>query len=276
IVVQGWSKEAAIEEMTGGGYGFHAVYCDTLIPFLRNIDVEALRASVRETERQDGRSISTSAPEGIPPEPRVPSSSEAQAESARRPATRAEKIENPHLVNFFRVSGELYRGEQPDAEGFQELERLGVRTVISLRKVHSDRGKVEGTSLRYAEIPMFPFHPEKEDVDRFLRLVAQKENGPFFVHCQHGSDRTGTISAVYRMVVQGWSKGDAIEEMTRGGFGFHEIWREALLPFLENLDLETLRAQYAKDVEGPAEPLKNEVVKSGTAEEVRPAAVAAP
>ncbi len=26
------------------------------------------------------------------------------------------------------------------------------------------------------------------------------------------------------LAVQGWSKEDAIREMTNGGFGFHEVW----------------------------------------------------
>lgn len=42
---------------------------------------------------------------------------------------------------------------------------------------------------------------------------------------RHGSDRTGTMCALYRIAVQGWSKEDAIREMTAGGFGFHRIMR---------------------------------------------------
>ena len=54
--------------------------------------------------------------------------------------------------------------------------------------------------------------------------------GPFFVHCQHGSDRTGVCIAAYRIVVQGWTKQDAIREMTGGNYGFHGSGRTSGLP----------------------------------------------
>jgi protein tyrosine phosphatase (PTP) superfamily phosphohydrolase (DUF442 family) len=45
IVFQGWTKEAAIEEMTQGGYGFHPQYAQ-LIRLIRSADVDRLAARV--------------------------------------------------------------------------------------------------------------------------------------------------------------------------------------------------------------------------------------
>jgi GTP cyclohydrolase III len=42
VALQGWSKEAALEEMTRGGFGFHERY-DNLIEYLRELDVEAMK-----------------------------------------------------------------------------------------------------------------------------------------------------------------------------------------------------------------------------------------
>jgi hypothetical protein len=64
---------------------------------------------------------------------------------------------------------------------------------------------------------------------------------PWFVHCHHGSDRTGMMVAVYRAVVQGWPMDKAIDEMINGGFGFHEIYRPFTVPFLKRLDIEALK-----------------------------------
>ena len=50
------------------------------------------------------------------------------------------------------------------------------------------------------------------------------ENHPIFVHCRHGADRTGMMSALYRIKHDGWSKQEAIDEMVHGGLGFHSIW----------------------------------------------------
>src|SRR5256885_1649694 len=51
----------------------------------------------------------------------------------------------PGVPNFARVSDVLYRGAQPTHEGFLELKKLGVRTVVSLRQMHSDRDMLSGT-----------------------------------------------------------------------------------------------------------------------------------
>src|SRR3712207_3969440 len=39
-----------------------------------------------------------------------------------------------NIKNFGRVNENFYRGAQPDAEGFAELKKLGVKTVIDLRE----------------------------------------------------------------------------------------------------------------------------------------------
>jgi hypothetical protein len=89
---------------------------------------------------------------------------------------------------------------------------------------------------------MKPWHPEAEEVVRFLKIVTDPRRTPVLVHCQHGADRTGTMIAVYRIAVQGWSKAEAIREMTLGGFGYHPIW--SLLPiWVQALDIDRIKAQ---------------------------------
>ena len=46
VAFQGWSKEAAIREMTTGGYGFHSIW-QNLPTYLRNLDIEALKLEAR-------------------------------------------------------------------------------------------------------------------------------------------------------------------------------------------------------------------------------------
>lgn len=170
-----------------------------------------------------------------------PSRDSAVAAEADEDLRWSARIRSRFLSNFRQVSPDLYRGAQPDRRGMKELERIGIKTVINLRKLHTDRDEMEGTSLRSEHIPMTAMFPENAQVVRFLRIVAKKENGPFFVHCLHGSDRTGTMVAFYRIVFQGWTKKRAIAEMTEGGFGFHKIWSATLIPFIHNADIERLK-----------------------------------
>jgi hypothetical protein len=71
--------------------------------------------------------------------------------------------------------------------------------------------KVSETRLAYEHIYLKPWHPEREDALRFLRVV-----------------------------MQGWSKEDAVREMTSEHSGFHRVWRN-LLDWIEELDVESMR-----------------------------------
>ena len=163
---------------------------------------------------------------------------------AREPV---EKITRPGLPNFHRVAPNLYRGAQPTAEGLRAAEKLGIKTVIDLRAFHTDTDAAVGTKLALEHISFKTWHPEDEDVLHFLKIVTARKNQPVFVHCQHGSDRTGMMIAIYRLAVQGWTKREAIDEMTKGGFGFHPEWKN-LIAYLEKLDVPELcqRAGLAK------------------------------
>ena len=157
----------------------------------------------------------------------------------------AEPLTGEGLDNFYRVAPQLYRGAQPTAEGMKTLKAMGIRTVVNLRSLHSDRDEIGDTGLAYEHIHFNPLHAEEEDVVRFLQIVTDPARRPVFVHCQHGSDRTGTMCAIYRVAVCGWTKDEALEEMTKGGFGFHKSF-ENLLRFVRGLDVEAMKRRAAK------------------------------
>jgi len=154
----------------------------------------------------------------------------------------AEKLERPGVENLHKVSADLYRGAQPTKEGFKSLKDLGVKTVICLRGLHSDPEDVDTLGMAREHIPMEPWHPETEDVVKFLKLVKDPSRGPFFVHCQRGSDRTGMLCAIYRIVIQGWTRADAIEELKHGGYDFAELW-SGIVKYLETFDIDAVKKQ---------------------------------
>jgi len=152
----------------------------------------------------------------------------------------AQPLELSGVPNLYKVSDDLYRGAQPSNEGMRQLEKLGIKTIVNLRLLHSDRDEIENTELSYQHIPMLTWNTQDKDVMRFLKIVTDSNNTPVFVHCQYGADRTGTMCAIYRIAVEGWSKNEAIEEMTNGGFGFHSIWKD-LVEYIHNLDVDKIR-----------------------------------
>jgi len=133
------------------------------------------------------------------------------------PKKEAQPIALEGVSNLYRVSDELYRSDQPDSLGMRNLKKLGVRTIINLRSFHSDRDEIGETGLAYEHIYMKTWHPEDKEAVRFLQIVTDPRRTPVLVHCQYGADRTGAMIAIYRIAVQGWSKEEAIREMTEGG-----------------------------------------------------------
>ena len=164
------------------------------------------------------------------------------AETSNRPSSWANPIKQKGAPNLCQVSANLYRSAQPTAIGFHNLKQMGIKTIVNLRSFHSDRDEIGKIDIGYEHIRMKAWHPEREDVIRFLRIVKDPDRTPVLVHCQHGADRTGTMCAIYRVVVQDWTKEEAIREMTGGGFGFHEIWKN-LPDWINKLDISSIREE---------------------------------
>lgn len=159
---------------------------------------------------------------------------------AERPEKWAQPVKGTAVKNLNRITPQLWRSAQPDAAGMRELERLGVKTVIDLRDFNDDRKEARGTKLRLQRVNMDAWHIEDEDIVRVLALLRRKENGPFLIHCQHGSDRTGVACAMFRLVEQRWSREEAIRELTDGGYGFHSLWKN-IPRYLRKVDIGKIR-----------------------------------
>jgi protein tyrosine phosphatase (PTP) superfamily phosphohydrolase (DUF442 family) len=158
----------------------------------------------------------------------------------QRPPNWAQAVKMDGVPNLFKVSDYLYRSAQPSAIGMQNLKEAGIETVVNLRSFHSDRDEIGDTGLGYEHIYMKAWHPEEKEIVRFLQIVTNPKRTPVIVHCQHGADRTGIMCAAYRVVVQGWSKEEALKEMTEGGYGFHPIFQN-LSTWFDELDVDRIR-----------------------------------
>jgi tyrosine-protein phosphatase SIW14 len=143
----------------------------------------------------------------------------------------------PGVENFGEVlAGRIYRGAQPTSEGYESLKKLGVRTVISLRDWHDETKDVVASGLESVRIPLQADvrgskPPSAEEVAKFLSVVLDPQKQPVYFHCAHGKDRTGTMCAVLRMEVFGWTNDEAWDEMQ--SFGFNYVW-ENLQKFVQS------------------------------------------
>ncbi len=125
------------------------------------------------------------------------------------------------IQNFGQVSGDYFRGGQPDKAGFAQLKQLGIRTVIDLQEDGDDREPswARGHGLQYFNIPLSSRRPATaEQTAYFLYLVNDEQNLPVFVHCAGGRHRTGELTAIYRITHDNWTAEQAYQEMKQYGF----------------------------------------------------------
>jgi len=164
------------------------------------------------------------------------------AEPALRPDKWAQPVYLEGVPNLHKITDNLYRSAQPTEEGMKNLKKLGIETDINLRSFNSDRDEIASTGISYEHIYMKAWHPEFKEAVRFLQIVTNPKRQPVLFHCQHGADRTGTMCAIYRIAVQGWTKEEAIKEMTEGGYNYHEIWIN-LPDWIKELDIDKLKKE---------------------------------
>ncbi len=161
---------------------------------------------------------------------------------ARRPAHWAQPLTLPGLPNLHRVSQDVYRSAQPTAEGYAAAARHGIKAVLCLRTGDMETEAITGAGLTLHRVPFPAWEIRDDDVIQAMRILRQAScDGPVLVHCLHGADRTGLVSAAYRILFEGWTKDDAIAELTQGGFGFHPLF--ANIPhYLRSMEPEKIRA----------------------------------
>jgi len=170
----------------------------------------------------------------------VLSGSVRAGDPTNRPANWAQPVTVAGIGNCYQLTTNFYRGAQPTAEGMKHLQAMGIKTVISLRYLHSDKDVVAGTSLKSVRLKMEPWHCSEDDMVLFLKAATDTNNLPVFVHCERGADRTGTMCAMYRIVVCGWTKEQALDEMKHGGFGFNPMWQN-LVKDVEKADIAKIK-----------------------------------
>jgi protein tyrosine/serine phosphatase len=146
---------------------------------------------------------------------------------------RDEKLTLQGVGNFGRVNQRFYRGAQPTDDGFAHLRDLGIGTVVRLslgeEGAAAERATVETLGMKFIALPWSSVHdPRSDQIVAFLSFVKAHPEERIFVHCKAGSDRTGVFVALYRITVDHWTTGRAIDEMK----AFH--YRYIFLPHLQS------------------------------------------
>jgi protein tyrosine/serine phosphatase len=155
------------------------------------------------------------------------------------------------IANFYEVRPELYRGARPQAGGLEELVSFGIKSIVNLQggdlqshypswliaklepgelpeNIEAERAKASSLNMAYLSTPLDSLEDitpaEDLAIDQALQFMANPQNQPVFVHCEHGQDRTGLIVALYEVKYLGMSVEAAHDEMVKHGHDkIHQI-----------------------------------------------------
>jgi tyrosine-protein phosphatase SIW14 len=162
--------------------------------------------------------------------------------------------ENNNIPNFQKVDDHVYRGGQSSSDGFKDLARLGIKTIVDLRQIgeHSQADEekvVTGLGMRYISIPMKGMSSPKDDqVAHVLALLNDATSGPVFVHCRRGADRTGTVIAAYRIAHHRWENRKALDEARLYGMSFFQrAMQRYVMRYRPTADTPAVSASAAAD-----------------------------
>lgn len=140
------------------------------------------------------------------------------------------------LPNFHRVHSYLFRGGAPREGGLARLKEMGVKTIIDLRVkpvfVMAESRAARELGMNYVNLPTGNFIPPLSHQKIFFEILEASAldpaKAPVFVHCAHGSDRTGFLIALWRVNHDHWTCAQAGLEMLQRGFQIHKLH----LPFM--------------------------------------------
>jgi protein tyrosine phosphatase (PTP) superfamily phosphohydrolase (DUF442 family) len=134
----------------------------------------------------------------------------------------------PGIGNFDQVDQRVYRGAQPTDQGFQYLAKLGVKTIIDLREADgraaAEQRSVTTAGMKYVNVPMTGLTPPSEA--EMTKILSLLQDGPVFVHCKRGADRTGAVIAAYHITVHKWDNGRALKDAKAHGMGSFQFPRQ--------------------------------------------------
>lgn len=150
--------------------------------------------------------------------------------------------------NFRHVAEQIYAGGAPDAAFLSFFKgTLNGKTVLSLDAnvstaidpiIQNLNKSGQGQKINHIT---FPLNASEQTVtDNVKNLIRAVQNNlltnsqPIYVHCLHGSDRTGFTLALFRTMKQNWDCDQAIGEAKRFGYGqgisvpTQKLWRSIL------------------------------------------------
>ncbi len=134
----------------------------------------------------------------------------------------------PGLDNVFQVDEAVYSGSGPaEQRSFDALQKLGVKTIVSVDGTEPHLGMARRAGMRYVHIPI-GYDGLSNDAGLAFARVAKEIKGPVYIHCHHGKHRGPTATAVVGLCRGTFNQQQALDFLKRAGTSkdYAGLWRD--------------------------------------------------
>lgn len=153
------------------------------------------------------------------------------------------------------VAGELYRSAQVKGNQLADYtEKVGLKSVLNLRGAAPNSGWYKDEMAESARLGLvhadFELSASREVTnEEAMQLIALMRilPKPLLIHCKHGSDRTGLLSALYLAAIKGVDAETANKQLSLYFGHFAVPYLSAAYPMDESWDRLEVALKFAEN-----------------------------
>lgn len=149
---------------------------------------------------------------------------------------------HPGIHNVIRITDKLLSGSVPEGDvGFQSLQNLGVKTIISVDGARPEVARAKKFGMRYVHLPIGYDGVPSEQGLRLAKAVRDLP-GLIYMHCHHGKHRSPAAAVVVKLCLEeSCTVQTALDLMKQAGtdpkyLGLYASPRQVQRPSLERLN----------------------------------------
>ncbi|WP_010583195.1 protein-tyrosine phosphatase family protein [Schlesneria paludicola] len=140
-----------------------------------------------------------------------------------------EKLGVHYLPNAYRITSNIISGGLPEGDvAFQELQELGVKTIISVDGMRPDVELAQKYGQRYVHLPHGYDGIPPQRAHELAKAITELP-GPIYIHCHHGKHRSPTAAAV-ACIEAGFMPASVAESILKAagtGQNYRGLWDSA-------------------------------------------------
>jgi len=163
----------------------------------------------------------------------------------KRPLRWAQPVNTTSIHNIHIITGKVFRSEEPEQDQFVELKELGIITIVSLCTDYIDRTYFNNLGLKVYQVPIRARSFDNQEIIAALKVLNDAPK-PMLIYCKQGTDWTGVVIAMYRVLFESWCKEDAIMEMETGGYNY-EGKNNNISNYIKEADVDFLKQEIGID-----------------------------